>query len=218
MIFLAKCNEDEVKSIKGKLFIPSENEKKDDKVFINLSVLNGDADVLNRLSGNEYCVTFDGITIDSLPDDLPAFIKGRVFNKVLYSDFCKNKDVYSVDVPLLVELEEGFSDMRVLYNYCMKYPQVRFIGGKLLGIPGIRIGRFEEGKEKMSSVYEGMYDSFVETSLSELNNIKEVVRRVKTRVTDDSSDKKRVKKEKVVKPNKKVASFKKLFNDEEVDF
>lgn len=219
MLFLARCSEDEVRGIKGKLIIPSEEGKKDDRVLINLVVPNGDVGVFDRLTGKEYCVTFENTVIDAIPNGLPEAMNGRVFNKVSYDVFSKDPSGYSDSVPLLVELPSDFTDMRVLYDYCMNYPQVRFIGGKLLGIKGLRIGRSDEGKDNMSSVYEGMYDGFVETSLSDLSNIREIVKRVKTKVIE-GSDKKvsKAKKEKVVKPNKKVESFKKLFTEEEVDF
>ena len=117
--------------------------------------------------------------------------------------------------------------MRVLKEVCDKYPTVRFIGGNLLGVEGVRIGRYDEGKDKCSPVFKDIYDNFVEVDLEDLDNLQEIVK--KTRKKAESQIKEKTKKKsksakaksstpKEKKVPKRKEAFSKLFSTNEVDF
>ena len=73
--------------------------------------------------------------------------------------------------------------MRTLAGLCTRYPSVRVVGGNLLAVEGVRIGRYERGKERMSPVFDCVYDTFVETSLNDLSGIEEKVRKAKSSIS-----------------------------------
>ena len=96
-------------------------------------------------------------------------------------------------VPLLV-VRDGYADMRTLISACKKNKNLRVIGGKLLGIDGINIGRFdiEDRNKKLGIYYDGMYDLFKEVELSDLDNLTEIVKKSveKLKKTTDDTEKK----------------------------
>ena len=112
--------------------------------------------------------------------------------------------------------------MRTIYELSLSHPGVRFIGGRLLALNGISIGRFDEGKSKMSVNYSDVYDNFLEVKLSEIDNLKEIVKKSRKKLEDaeDKPKKKKVSKEhNPGKASKRVAAFSNLFSDvEEVEF
>lgn len=184
MEILASCSLEESKEKSGKLVIAREDKKSADKVTLNVVVRDGDQAVFKNLTGNERCVTF----IDNPVSTCPEEWKGKVFNEYPFGiDYSSISEVDGVIS--LIRLPKAYSDMRTLKDINKDYPNLRFIGGNLLGIEGVNIGRYEQGKSKMSPVFSEMYDTFLEVPLSELDNIEELVRRNKRKVTSMSDGK-----------------------------
>lgn len=218
MELLARCSLEESKKFDGKLVIPNEDNSKPDKVYLNVVLSDGDS--INDLSGKEYCVSFTSGTlgVDSVPDRL----KGRVFNEVLLDDL-KSSNLSDVEgVVNILKLPEGYCDMRNLYNLCSEYPNLRVVGGNLLGVEGVRIGRFDNGKDKMPPVFDGIYDTFVEVDLGDLEGLKEIVRKTRKKAEGSTAELKKKtkgkssgegKSKKPKRSSKKSEVFDKLFGD-----
>lgn len=179
MEIVASCSLEESKNFTGKLGI----EGTTDKVSLNV-VVNGEseADVFTGVGSNVKFVTFVGSKASYCPTDM----SGRVFNQYPYSALEEGTVSPVMGVTDLVVLDDDFSDMRELCEYCEKYPSVRFIGGNLLQVDGVRIGRIGENRDKLPVVFDGVYDNFVEVPLGELEGLSEKVSRAR-RVLDSAS-------------------------------
>ena len=95
---------------------------------------------------------------------------------------------------------------------------VRVLGGNFLEISGILIGRYEnKGKTKANGVYNGIYDSFVEMRLSDLQNLEVVKSKLKKLKSTVDSDEEKPKKKAKQEKSKLAERFRSLFS-EEVDF
>lgn len=195
-MYLASCSYEESKKYRGRLMtIPKDEDEKAEEVQLNIISDGSDIeDIFKGGLGIAKCVTVEG-AISSCPQNF----KSKVF-KVCYSV----DDIEDIDgvIPLLV-LEDGYCNMRELENICREYPSVRLIGGNLLEIDSVRIGRFDEGKEKMGSVFNGQYDAFKEVPLSSLE-VQVVTSKAKSTNT--------------VTKSKKIEVFNSLFGDELEDF
>lgn len=220
-MILATCSLDEARNFNGRLVSGGE------KVMLNLKASVADMEsACKELVGNNqvYCVTLDGWNNEVLPE-VPESKKGRVF---ITSSLEGVREIPSGYTQYLV-LPKGYSDMRKVYDVCMKYPNVRVSGGNLLEIPGVRIGRTDDGKDKMSSSFNGIYDAFLEIDLKDLDNLEVIKSRLSKRDLDDISGSD-IEKEKHQKSNsgsknsgskvvKSIGSaFGSLFSGEEVDF
>lgn len=230
MELLASCSLSQAKGFNGKLVIPNEDSKRPDKVFLNIEYDDESdgttSDFFKAVSGLGTglvrCVSFPvgyaGVVV-------PEEWKGRAF---VYTDL----DTVALDpnypesegVVSLVRLDADFPcekykvTLRDLVSLCREHPSVRVMGGNLLGVEGLRVGRFDTGKEKMSPVFRDIYDTFVEVRLDDLEGLTEIVK--KTRKKAEGSEG-RVRTPKVVKPKKskrQVEAFKSLFGEEEVEF
>lgn len=219
MKFLASATCEEAMSFTGKLVIPNEDsEMKPHQVLLNI-VTDNDS-VFSSLTRQVHCITFKS----HVPETVPEGYSGKVFCEVSISE------LESTEVPegatLLVRLDKDYCNMRELYDYSTKYPNARFIGGNLLGIPGVKIGRFDSSKKPV--VCNEVYDDFVEVKLSELDNLQEIVKQVKVKLVDGEEvvskrrkGDKKAKTKKTAKPSKatkKVAVFSSLFGSDSVDF
>lgn len=223
MELLASCSLEESKSFSGKLVLPAEGETYPDKVSLNVEVTPEDIDSFSfdALSGNVKCVTF----ISCSAGEVPEKWKGNVFNQVSSLDGLSCVDGV---VNLVCNSIDGSLDLRQLTEVCKQNSNTRVIGGKLLQVEGIKIGRYEKGKEKHSPVYDGMYDTFMEVRLNNLEGIKERISKVKKREESDGEEKKpksksgKAKQPKAPKaekqPPKKVAAFNNLFGGNDVEF
>lgn len=219
MNFLASANIEEANSFSGKLQIPNEEGKKPHQVLLNV-VVTDDPSWQGKVTGKEKCVTLKSPM--PVPVSIPDTMKGKVFYETSMEEL---GTVMSETIPeglvVLARLSDDFSNMRKVWDCSRKYSDVRFIGGNLLAIPGIKIGRFDS-KHK-SIVCNGVYDDFIEVNLSELDNIQEVVKKVKVKVVDGEEviSKKRKgerKPKKEKKPDKRVAALNSLFGAETVEF
>lgn len=223
MDFLASCSLEESQQYSGKLVVPAEDGGKPGKVMLNIVCDNGGRDLLKSIGGNVKCVTYRG---DMIGFDEESFedIPQGVFHEVCFSDFSVEDTPAYTGVTTLVRLPEGFCDMRTLYKICNSRPDVRVIGGNLLGVDGVRIGRFDGGKDKLAPVFNGVYDSFIEVGLSELGDLTELVKKAKKKMKDTTKEPKpKAKKEKSQdttpkrKVNKISTSFSCLFSESDVE-
>lgn len=227
MQILASSSLENSKGFNGKLVLPNEDEnKKPDKVFLNIKVgIDENAkDIFNNLKGTEKCITFSKENPTAF---CPKELHGKVFNECDL-DILENDVNFPMPegVITLVRIPDSYKDMRHLVEVCSKYPTVRVIGGTLLNVEGIRIGRFDTGKDKMSPVYKDIYDTFVEVDLDDLEGLQEIVSktRKKAESLEGSEKKKKGKSKKSSAPKekkapKRVEVFGKLFGDaEEVAF
>jgi len=222
MHLLASCSLEKSQSFNGTLVLPNEDKKTPDKVSLNIVVEDGNTEVFKVLDkGNEF-VTF----VETPTPFCPTSFKGRVFNEYsldqLRSGFIKPV----TDVINLVRLPNGYCDMLELVNQTVLNPDVRFIGGNLLGVEGVNIGRTDNGKEKLSPVFLDVYDTFLEVDLNDLQGIQEKVKKNRTKV-EGAAKVKVSKKGKSTsgsgekaerKVSKRVAAFNNLFSSTEEEF
>lgn len=222
MKLLASCSLEKSKEFTGNLVLPNEDKKNPDKVMLNIVVKDGNGkDVFKHLSGNEKCVTFVGEPTLFCPTEWA----GRVFNEVNLQELVDREGIYPTEVKgvvTLVRVPEDYHDMRFLKQVCDKYSTVRIIGGNLLGVEGVRIGRYESNKKAIPVVYKGIYDDFVEVDLEDLDGLQEIVKKTRKRAESIKSYEKKSKKSGTPKPKKvpkRVEAFSKLFDSSsEVDF
>lgn len=220
MLIVASCSLSEAVEVNGKLVTVDEEGNKSDRVLLNVKISESDTDVPEMLKkipkGTVKFFTVDSdITVDT---DLP------VFRSYTLEDALENG--MKTDYIPLVSVGDDFPNanvnMRTLYELSLSHPGVRFIGGRLLALNGISIGRFNEGKSKMSVNYSDVYDNFLEVKLSEIGNLKEIVKKSRKKLKDVEDKPKKKKESKEHKPgkaSKRVAAFSNLFSDvEEVEF
>lgn len=216
MELLASCTVEESQKYTGKLVVPSEDGGKPDKVLLNLVIENGDKSDIKRIGGNVKCVTFLGDTVSGFEEESFEDPVNGVFHEVPYADFDVERTPKYHGVVTLVRVPDDYSDMRSLVNICSKRSDVRVIGGNLLAVEGVRVGRYDAGKEKMSPVFNGVYDSFLEVPLADIGSVTELVRKAKKKLDVDSDGKKNRKpKQKSGEPStkKKVNIFSKSLVD-----
>lgn len=223
MDFLASCSIEESQRYSGKLVIPAEDGGKAGKVMLNIVCNDGDRSLLKYVGGNVKCVTYRGkmagFDIEYF-EDMPQ----GVFHEVELDEFSVTETPKYTGVTTLVRLPDGYCDMRRIYNICKAREDVRVIGGNLLAVDGIRIGRFEGGKEKIAPVFNGVYDSFIEVSLSELGDVTELVKKAKKKMREASKEPKSKKKKENSqettpkrKTNKISSSFSCLFSESDAE-
>ena len=221
MQILASCSLEEASRFNGKLVLPNEDAKKPDKVFLNI-VADGreSMDVFKKVDEipSVKCITFVGGGISYVPTGY----SGSVFVEKTLEEALSENVSYPSGVVVLVRLPKDFPNgaynMQTVYELSVKNPNMRFIGGSILGIEGVRVGRFDSGKEKMSPVFSDIYDTFVEVDLDDLSGIQEIVKKTRRRAEHIMKEKKpRAPKEKKV--SRWVQAFNSLFGDSgEVEF
>ena len=222
MIVVAGCSLSEAVGVNGRLVTVDEEGNKSDKVLLNVEIKEDDTDVPEKVAqipkSSIKCFTVFGS--GRVVSDLPVF---RVYTL--------EEALESIDTEYipLVKLSNDFPNetynMRTLYELSVKYPKVRFIGGRVLGIMGIQVGRFDDGKSKMSVNFSDVYDNFVEVRLSELSNLKEITKKSRKKLEDTEEKPKKKKAARVLKEHKpskatkRAEAFSNLFAGvEEVEF
>lgn len=233
MELLASCNLEQAKGFNGKLVIPNEDERHPDKVYLNIEYHPEDGseeEFFKKVSDlNKSLVRCISFPSNEVSLKVPKEWEGRVF---IYTDVDTLMDPNYVEIEnaiSLVHLDADFPsskyklNLKDLVKICENNSSVRFMGGNLLKVEGLRIGRFDEGKEKMSPVFKDIYDSFVEVSLNDLDGLKEIVS--KTRKKAERSETSGTKKAKVRSPksqksskSKRAEAAFKLFGGMEEDF
>ncbi len=75
-------------------------------------------------------------------------------NVVIRQDFGNNIEEAGVSafasqavdgMECVIHLPDDFDDIRFVYDMCMKYSNIRFLGGNLFRLDGCRLGYFDEG-------------------------------------------------------------------------
>lgn len=212
-LLLASCSYEESKKYSNKLVVASDGTKKNqEEVLLNIVTDNPD-EVLKGGLGSAKC-----LSSYVKPSFCPKEYYGNVFHMVPLEDFKGVEE--SEGVVCLVVLPEGYSDMRKVESICLNSEgyydvehKVRVIGGNLLEIPDVYIGRYDKGKEKMSSVYNGTYDIFREVLLSDIN-----VREVFSKVSKKSSSSKNISSRRLSPKSRVKSSLDSLFGGVEEDF
>lgn len=189
MEILASCTLDESLKHGGKLLIERDGSKPD-KVSLNVVVDDGDVSVLDKVGKNVKCVTF----FNEIPNIEGTDLEGKpdVFVEVGIDGISDSSDIPTFEgVTTLLRVESTKPNLRELKGYCDSVEGLRVIGGNLLQIDGLRIGRYEQGKDKGSPVYKDVYDTFLEVPLSEIDNLQEVVKKARKRLEGNEEGKKR---------------------------
>lgn len=209
-MLLASCTLDDAKRYHGKLVFNGDTGKKKDDVMLNI-VTDDPDDILKCFPSSAKC-----LTTRVRPSFCPKDLYGNVFHEVSLEEYSGVDEVEGV--VCLVRLPDGFCDMRKVESivangegYNDVEAKVRVIGGNLLEIPGIHIGRYDSGKEKLSSVFNGVYDIFEEVSLKDID-VTEILSKVKSKAS------KVVRGTGIKKVNKKQVAFSKLFDEGDVEF
>ena len=204
-MILASCSLEEAKKYSNKLVVVSDVEgKKLEEVQLNVVTSNPD-EAMSKGVGVAKC-----ITTDVSPSICPDKYKGNVFRVYKYPNIEGVDDEVDGVVPLIT-LPEDFSNMREIFDMSQNHPNVRFIGGNLLEIPGVKIGRYDKGKEKMSSHFFKVYDIFREVDLNTIK-VQEVMSKIRSKSASGSRVKKSAQKKPSVKA-KKVETFAKFFGE-----
>ena len=226
---LASCSLKAASKFNGKLVLPNEDSKRPDKVFLNIEYSESDGSVadffakVGILESSFKCVSFN---VDISDEDIPEEFSGKVF---LYKDITS---CFDSELPLgrkftyLVKLPGDFPDkdlykfsLRDLVDLCNKYPNIRFVGGNLLKIRGLNIGRFPEGRKDSMYIFNDIYDSFVEVNLEDIDGLKEIVKKVRVKADGTKPRLSKSSKSNSGSKTKRVVAFKTMFgDDEEVDF
>ena len=188
MELLASCTLEEAKNLSGKLMVePEEEGGKPIPVKLNIICNPDEVSAVKMIGGNVRCVTFIG---DSKPNFDGFTDLSNVFHEVTLDEL-EVSGAYVVDgLTTLVRVPDDYKDMHYLANLCRERKDVRVIGGNLLAVEGLRIGRYEAGKEKMSPVFCEVYDQFAEVVYSELGNVTELVRKASKKLEGSDGEKK----------------------------
>lgn len=236
MQILASCSLSEARNFNGKLVLPNEDKKKPDKVFLNVeyNIEEGKevADFFKEVSSLDRslvkCVSFPkGV----LSMEVPEQWSGSVFVYNSIDELESNPNYAPVKGVIdLIRLDSDFPNpdkykvnLRDLAEFCKSHSSVRFNGGNLMAVEGLRIGRYEDGKDKMSPVFKDIYDTFVEVDLSDLNGLQEIVKKTRKRAENlDGGEKKKRSKSssgsKISRSSKKAETVSKLFGGMSADF
>lgn len=222
MEILASCLYKDSLSFDGKL-ISMDLENPSDRVLLNVIINEEDLQYVNRFVGSTKCITF----MCDADYDRYSFPKDRMFREYKYSgvdgislvDFVNSLNLNS-GITNLIRLPDGYSNMRDVQTVCLNNDSVRVIGGDLLGIDGVRIGRFDGNNG--SILYCGVYDQFLELPLSEIRNLREVIKKSRKKFEADTSKstaKGTKEKKNVTKKVDIIKSFSTLFSGvDEEDF
>ena len=98
---------------------------------------------LAKSSSNVLSVVYQGITNDFSEYDLNGVSLVKEFNvgdNVSSSDIVDILDSVSDNITPVLLLPETFKDLQLIYNLCNQYDRIRFVGGKLFPINGVRLG------------------------------------------------------------------------------
>lgn len=212
-MILASCSYEESRKYNGKLIVkPTEGLTKKKQEEVQLNIVTDDPEyVFKHGIGVANCIT---TTVS--PSYCPDSLKGKVFRVYNYHEGLIEVNEQEGIIPLIV-LPEGFDDMRKVETIMEEFSDSRVIGGNLLEIPGFRIGRYDKGKEKMSSVFNGIYDIFKEVELNSIE-VQEIMNKPRSKGTIKSARPKKDVVRKVTTKEKKKKVFDTWFGEEEDEF
>lgn len=184
MEILASCTLEESKQYNGKLVIQDDDSK---PIKVKLNILSKDGIDKSELYENVKSVTYLG-----------TFPKFERKEGVSYFTELSLEDVRSgfsetEGITPILRLPDGFSQLKELVGYCSIYPTLRVLGGNLLAVEGLRVGRYEEENKKVYPIYNGIYDNFVEMNLADIDNVTEIVKKAKSKMLSDEKKEKKKK-------------------------
>lgn len=188
MELLASCSLEEAKAVSGKLVLePTEEDGKPIPVKLNIVCYASEVEAIKMIGGSVRCVTF----IDNKLPNFDGFTDlNNIFHEVSLEELEAGFAYEYPGVTTLLRVPSDYKDMRYLSNLCKQRKDLRVIGGNLLAVEGMRIGRYDTGKEKMSPVFYELYDSFAEVIYSELGNVSELVRKASKKLEGSDGEKK----------------------------
>ena len=208
MDILATATYEECRKYTGKLSIVSDDGKTS-KVFLNVLV-NSSEELQNILDGklplpgSVMCVTttaVDGVEVH-------GGFSSDLFHMVSMEQALSGEVGTPDGFTTLVSVEEEFPNMRDVLSLSQK--GYRFIGGNLLKFDGVNVGRYG----KASGVaFCDVYDTFIESKLQDLGDIKEKMAKVRKTKKEGSSDSSE--RTKPSKSERLLSSFTNLFSSEE---
>jgi hypothetical protein len=210
-MYLANCEYKDVADIKGRLVSTR------DGITTNvvLNILSEDMTDVDFSDRNIKCITVlsDDITV-------PEGFEEDIFREYTLETLNENANSLPSGVVPLLKLEDSYSNMMEVYNLSLKYPKLRVIGGNLLALDGVKIGRYERGKDKMGIVFKGQYDTYDAIDLADLDyKVVERKKSVNKRVQKSKALKAKSTKEKVKKASsqgvnsRKKKVFEALFSE-----
>lgn len=193
MELLARISFEEAKKINGKLVVePTEEGGKPIPVKLNIACSSAEAsEAYKMIGGNVKCITI----MDSEEPDFGT--TENIANVFHFMELTEYNNFGSYEMPgvtTLIHVDREYTDMRYLADLCRERQDIRIFGSSkdgcpLMAVEGIRIGRYDDGKDKMSPVFQDVYDRFVEVDYRDLSNITEVVRKASKRL-EGSEEKK----------------------------
>lgn len=204
MELLASCTVERVATFGGRLSVLDEEGR---ELKVSLNVVISEFDSLPTSYANVKCLTVTSDDIDGSLESVPVPV---------FYECSLGEEIPSGYENVLVRLPEGYCDMRRVKELCRKYPNVRVVGGNLLNIEGVRIGRFDGNKP---IVCNGVYDTFIEAGIDDLAGIREKVKKVKSvEVKEKKAREKGTKAPAEKKISKKVVAFSNMFGGSEDEF
>lgn len=215
MKIIADCSYEDARKYKGKLNIELEDGK---TANVKLAVECASLEEYEEIKGNKAVEYLD--CLFDLPEGYA--VEKKTFRKYSLDDKDKIEASEVEGVIPLLKLPEDFADMYLLSEKSKEVEGLRLLGGKLLGIEDVRIGRedVEDKNKKLGIFYDGVYDLFQEVNLSELENLNEIVskrsERLEKALTDKEFKAKNRKPKKAGKSglSKKITAFEKLFSSD----
>lgn len=176
MTYLATCSKEEALNFSGSLYVfSSDGKNKKEKVYLNVEV-EDETQISDITCAAVACLTVKNIVTGKLP----AKYKNRVFYEIALADIAQYDFSLLGDIVPLVCLPRDYCNMLELSRLCREHPSLRFIGGNLLRIPGIHIGRVDDpaclgvvSKDKLPLICNGQYDVFQEIGLTDLGDLQE---------------------------------------------
>lgn len=140
-------------------------------IFENEEVDNA---LVSNLIGKGYYVTFTGNSRFNIPEGIN---NSHVFSEYTMEELESDIELCNPGVTNIIHVSDGvYPDLRLLVSYCNMGENIRVIGGNLLCVDGLRVGRIEGNKPLVCS---GVYDSFIEADESELSDMNTLLEKIK---------------------------------------
>lgn len=149
---IATCSFEEAEQYKGKTLTSKVDNK---KVGVMLSVSCDDFSVKQTIElakGSKNIIMLDYVGTDNSQDYL-SITKEELGDVYLIKEFELGDNVTEEEVQdivsrvpngvvAVIHLPESYNDLRSIYMFCRKYPNVRFSGGTLFDVEGVSLGKY----------------------------------------------------------------------------
>lgn len=217
---VVECPANKIKKYTGKLM------SGDQRVYLNIIVKNETElkdifEYLNITENIKYITIRDFKEYIKLPEIEKETKSVPIFYEIPYGIFNVEElqEITEKGYICLIKLSGNLTEMetpnlRDIYRLSKTIKNIRFIGGTIVELEGIKVGLSDEEKENMGGVYKDTYDSFTVTTLKDIKNLEIIKSKFKkeTRITDSSvsvkenkdENKKNTVEEKVIKKKENV--------------